>query len=429
MLRKHLLVCIAILVLIWFSVGAFCQQLNPRIINLELAKVEPNQDKTIYLIANLEGAKATITTDVGKQQTVFNGEIAFQIRENNLVLKRLNLVSKGVKTKQGPSGLIGLNLVADEYKTIYDPQKGTVNGEFRATLHYGLIDKIKGFMPPDKEEGDQFLSYTESMKGSLNGKIAENIRLADMDEKIPVSFTGTLKLELERPVISALPIMQLSLAAMLERITQPSELLKIQPVFIGSAPGDASATGSAYRTLIRNAGNMWNRCGTERCITIRTNDPIYVNNDDYRVLSGTDEAIDLMNEVNQDDAVEVFVVERWDPLYDGGGASWSSGTASAKIVTCDQQLNVPCPDPCASCGAINQYHLAHELGHSLNLCHPGGCESDPTRPRGSSGSVMEASGFCLDNPNSQSARNCRLSSNPLLSWSRSICSGSPDITD
>jgi hypothetical protein len=426
--KKKLLVFISMMALIWLSFLAFGQQFNPGVMNLEISKAVPNQGKPNYLIANLDGIKATIATDIGTQQTVFNGEIAFQIRDNNLVLKRLNLISNGVKTKQGPSGLIGLNLVANEYKTTYDPQKGTVDVEFQATLHYDLIDKIKGFMPPDKEEGDQFLSYTESMKGSLRGKIAGNIR-ADMNDKTPVSFAGTVRLELERPVLSAVPMMQLSLAAMLERITQPSEVLKVQPVFIGTGPGDASATGSAYRTLIRNAGNMWNRCGTERCITIRSNDPIYVDNDDYRVLSDTSEAIDLMNEVSQDDAVEIFVVERWDPLYDGGGASWSSGTASAKIVTCDQQLNVPCPTPCASCGAINQYHLAHELGHSLNLCHPSGCESDPTRPRGSSGSVMEASGFCLDNPNSQSARNCRLSSNPLLTWSRSICSGSPDIMD
>jgi hypothetical protein len=167
-----------------------------------------------------------------------------------------------------------------------------------------------------------------------------------------------------------------------------------------------------------------------------TKDPIYIDNDDYRVMDNARdapaEAAALRAEVNDPDAVEVFVVERWDPYYDGGGATWGSGTASTKIITCDQQLDVPCPIPAlvcssGSCGAVNYFHLGHELGHSINLAHHG--EAHDGLVEGTSGSIMDPSGFCLDNPAIQSANNCRSASSPLFTSGRSVCTGSPDIMD
>jgi len=218
--------------------------------------------------------------------------------------------------------------------------------------------------------------------------------------------------------------------------TSPADVLLVQPVFIGTGPSDPTATGTVFNTLLERSAEIWDRCGTVRCISIISKTPIYINNNAYRVIDGA-EATSLRALVNEADAVEVFVVERWDPYYDGGGACWSSGTASAKIVTCDQQLNVPCPMPsglwgCSAgeggtCGAVNYYHLAHELGHALNLLHPG--DSRTGMVDGSSGSIMEPSGFCRDNPSVQSAKNCRSASSPLIYSGRATCTGSPDITD
>jgi hypothetical protein len=416
--------------------------IGTRLGTAELIGAEKEQEDNYLLVGNLEDIRAVVVTDVGEQQTSFRGEIAFSAvpgdrGDLNLVLTRLNLVSSGVATKKGDSGVIGLSLVEPEYRTSYDSRTGQFSTEFKSTLHYAQIDEIKGYIPSKSEEGDLFLSYTEGMAGKIEGKFPEAMKAADEGS---ATMNAEIHLELENSVVGSLRSMVVYLDITklwwyLE--TSPTEILLVQPVFIGTGPSDPSATGAAYNILLDRSAEIWDRCGTVRCISIRSRTPVYVNNNAYRVLNSEAEAAALRAEVNVADSVEVFVVEEWDPYFDGGGACWSSGTASAKIVTCDQQLAVPCPMPAGlwgcsvgeggSCGDVNYYHLAHELGHALNLLHPGDYRSGMVA--GSSGSILEPSGFCRDNPDVQSARNCRSASSPLLYSGRSACTGSPDIMD
>lgn len=434
-MRKVLLVgvlaavCIVLLLLDVLQVGGQAQ-VKPIII-------KRLQTTNYYLIANLDRAKAVVSLERGQKETTFEGEIAFQVIADekgtlSLQLARLNLVSRGVAAVVGDSGVIGLVLADEGAGASYNLRTGELSSGFHTKLHYELIDRLKGFRRVESKETEciYFESYTEVMSGKLVGRLPEALQLAD---KGRVQLQAEIQLELAQPVVGALRRITVSFVAYLDWVVlvefEPAEVLKVQPVFIGTGASDPTATGAAFNTLITRAVEIWNRCGTVRCTRLVANPPIYVNNDAYRVLQSEAEAANLRAEVSITDAVEVFVVERWDPIWDGGGACWSSGTASAKIVTCDEQLNVPCPPPCsgtAYCGDVNYYHLGHELGHALNLAHPG--------PSGSlasstSGSLMEPSGFCRDNPVVQSARNCRNASNPLLSWGLATCEGSPDIMD
>lgn len=435
-MRKVLLVgvlvavCIALLALAVFQAGGQVQ-VKPIII-------KRLQTTNYYLIANLDQAKAAVRMERGQEETTFQGEIAFQVIPGekgalSLQLKRLNLVSSGVASIIGDTGVIGLVLADEDSRVSYNSRSGKLSSGFHTTLHYELIDKLKGFRRVESKECVYFESYTETMTGKLMGRLPEALQLAD---KGRVPLQAEIQLVLAEPVVGTLKEITISFVVYLEWVVlvqlEPAEILKVQPVFIGTGPSDPNATGTSFSTLITRAAEIWNRCGTERCIRIVANPPIYVNNNAYRVLGSLAEAANLRAEVSVTDAVEIFVVERWDPYMDGGGACWSSGTASAKIVTCDQQLNVPCPPPSppcsgtAYCGDVNYYHLGHELGHALNLAHPG--PSGSLAPS-SSTSIMEPSGFCRDNPAVQSARNCRNASNPLLYWGLGVCSGNPDIMD
>ena len=399
-----------------------------------------------YLMGNIDDREATVEADTGRQGASFAGSIGFRVLAQEketvqVILSRLNLVSEGVKTERGESGVIGLSLAEAGFKLEYNPRTGEIGGEFETILHYELIDRVKGYRQPEQQykgEADLFAPYTERMVGKLSGKFGEPLEPAEKGE---TRFEGDITLELSSTVLGVVRRVYFPIRLVLVWVLfQPADVLRIQPVFIGSGPSDPNVTGTAFNTLMNNSHDMWNRCGSVRCIKFIVNEPIYVNNSAYRVLDNSSEASNLRAEVNVTNAVEVFVVERMSTSLAcswGGGACFSSGTASAKIVSCDQQMAVPCPCPSACtgfcpcgaclCGAINPYHLAHELGHALNLAHPPG--PDGSLAASTVNSNMEPSGFCCDNPNAQSAKNCRNASNPLLSVLLSICAGSPDIND
>jgi hypothetical protein len=196
-------------------------------------------------------------------------------------------------------------------------------------------------------------------------------------------------------------------------LSKPEKRLCVQPVFIRSNADDPSPTGTSFNTLLANANNIWRKC----CIQFDAEDPIYIDNSSYKTITeDSAEESDLRAEVDCDDCIEIFVVDKWSPEdAHGGGATWSGGTADAKIITADSNL------------PIDQNHLAHELGHVLNLKHPG-CAT-ATRPAGCDDSVMEPSGFHNDNPPEQCTSNCNNASNPLLRTTFSRCCIEPELDE
>jgi len=392
------------------------------------------KNRPTLLVGNIKEANGSVVTDREKQEVVFRGSIGFRAvygnkRIESLNLIRLNLHAKGVKSAEGFTGVIGLKLSDPEYKTRFDLKSGALSSTFQSTLHYPLIDRKLGFRDVKKVTGDTcFVPYVETVKGKLEGRLPEELK-PDNGQSLQAEFKVIA--EIAEHYIRAIREFRCVVVLDLSWLFSAAEVLRIQPVFIGTGPDDDTATGSSYLTLMRRAASMWSRCGSERCISFSYNPPIYIDEDQYRVIDNETEFWNFSNEIAVDDAVEIFFAEQLETTLAvdyGGGGTYNSGTESARIVTCDQQLDVPCPAPCGhgSCGDVNYYHLAHELGHVLNLDHPDGAYG---LAPSTANSVMEGSGFCLDNPNAQSAMNCRNASNPLLYWGESICWGTPDIDD
>ncbi len=129
----------------------------------------------------------------------------------------------------------------------------------------------------------------------------------------------------------------------------------------------------------------------------------------------TGEAADLLDEVNDADCVEVYFVKGDNAMHTnwGGGATFSSGSANTRIISSDG--NVP--------PGIDLTHLAHELGHAVDLPHPTAANASSTN------TLMCPSGFMNDNPKRNSQENKNNLSNPLLTFSIKPVSAGPDCTN
>lgn len=129
----------------------------------------------------------------------------------------------------------------------------------------------------------------------------------------------------------------------------------------------------------------------------------------------TSEAADLLDEVNDDDCVEVYFVNGDTGMHNnwGGGATFWSGESYTKIISSDANAT----------NGIDKVHLAHELGHALDLPHPTNFNASSTN------TLMCPSGFMNDNPARNSLENKNNLSNPLLTFTLKTIGPGPDCTN
>ncbi|MEA2001271.1 MAG: hypothetical protein U9N84_05215 [Actinomycetota bacterium] len=337
-------------------------------------------------------------------------------REGPYAKGELNLVVGVGRDREHPTFHIeGLNLVLDPHESLgggsanpsaslpgaslppvdFNPKTNEISAKFEMNLDF----------PAAQRRGEQELDPRNHTPGprpltanvELRGRFVGDLRAVEYQMQ---NLELYLKLEVPDQYVeelSVVPVLEFEFIVVLAWLFfRPRRQLCLQPVFI-SPSGTTPSTGSDFYPLLATANEIWAKC----CVQfVAKCPPIYVDEQNYRIAT-TAEATAFKNEVDVDDAIEVFVVERLDPEDTwGGGATWGSGTAAAKIVTGDNQL------------PLNRNHLAHELGHVLGLGHPG--DAGDGLVDGCDGSVMEPSGFFADNPEFQCHDNCNNAVNPLL---------------
>lgn len=355
--------------------------------------------------------RATVLVNGEPRRWRVKGGVVFTHRgtPQSLQLEEFFLYGRSVSVKLGeqdmPTGVISARMVGR-----YPVQVGS-DGRFfvdvDVSLHYRLIDEIKGFKPsqtsgPERDERDAF---TDHLRGRIVGQFRTPLppvletgfrAKPTIDVRLdPVSPVQLLPIGIEVTVRPALRVPYFCACV--------GRRLCIQPVGVKSSNSDASPTGSALTTLMDHARDLWSRS----CISFRVRPFRYVVNSDWKTITeDAQEEDDLRDSTDVDDCVEVFFIAAWNPAdAHGGGVTTGGGHASAKIITSDANDN-----------GIDLHHLAHELGHALTLKHPGsGCPNPdcPDRYDGNTGTVMCPSGYLNDNPDVQSRENTDNASNPL----------------
>jgi hypothetical protein len=315
-------------------------------------------------------------------------------------LETVNLVMNSSKELGGGKAVSSACLPGETYPDVsFDPDTNKLSSAFEISLDMpGIRDDRKEKSDPATDTpGPTAVRTKAELQGRFVGEITPRAYKSQ-------NFEGELKLWLPKEYVGKLDLKEtldfkIKFPFLWFFLTPRKELL-IQPVFIAGS-GATPPTGSDFYPLLARANEIWAKC----CIQFRAKCPIYVDNQNYRVATQA-EAIAFKNGVSVGDAIEVFMVEELDPetLW-GGGATFSSGTANAKVVSGDNQL------------PGNDNHMAHELGHVLGLGHPGNAG---TLVDSCPGSVMEPSGFFADNPEFQCQFNCRSASNPLLTTTPGI---------
>lgn len=338
--------------------------------------------------------------DLGDGPSV-QGEIVFLFGTEDdptrpaVYLDSLNLVLDEAEQFGGRGGTPSVCLAPGFRPRIeIDPRSGKLAGSFEALVDFPAVRRRHEERERDRKTDTPGMTGLPA-KVRIEGRIASGRRPvefgfesleAEVSISLPMQVQEMLKISrLIIPVVT--PLLWLRLDTKRE--------LKVQPVFLSAASG-TPPTGEDFYPGLARANELWGRC----CVEFDAKCPIYVDEQDWRVATEA-EARAFKDSRDVSDAVEVFIVEELDPVdMWGGGATFGSGTAAAKVVSTDNQL------------PLNQNHLAHELGHVLGLGHPG--DTTDNLVDGCVGSVMEPSGFFADNPGVQCEDNCQNASNPHL---------------
>lgn len=318
-----------------------------------------------------------------------------------------------------PTGVVGFSASAEgreRQRLRYDPRRRALVGQVR-----GRVDMA------------QFYEMTELRIDPEQDTIEIPTMEATLEVQIDVGELGELSRAREKPVEMRMGARMKLAAAASDRLDvrafdvsvsssylqaqlvfwpwiEIGRRLCIQPVrifsFFGGFPvffhlsGDGLAFGQP--------GNNTQWAKADVVFTYR--DWITLFRSQYSTLT-SDEVFDLLDEVNVDDCIEVYFVDRFSPQdMFGGGATAGSGTASAKVVSSDENADF----------GVDLTHLAHEVGHVLGLPHPTATNSSSTN------TLMCPSGFNNDNPKRNSQENKNNLSNPLLTFTFKLLTSGPD---
>lgn len=338
----------------------------------------------------------------------------------------------GRKSEIYETGNLGfaINVPEEGQYLEYDPQKLTLTGTISGSTSISQFDEIH--QPKDDGRGHDFDALTQGAKLRVQIFLDKPLDASIGSDK-PMQFRGSMDMDMEvdaqgdydiggyrlinpNPQLIDLEIAWVIRLEVAKRLClQPVRVSYFTygggwpPIFTAHYSGDGLAFG------LPGAQTEWGKADV--VFSVREWKTVF--NVNYSTLT-SGEATALRATVDDDDCAEVFFVDQLSPnSMWGGGATWGGGTASAKIISSDENAD----------HGIDATHLAHEIGHVITLKHPGEGfpnASAPNRVDGSTGTLMCPSGFMNDNPQVNSQWNKDSVQNPLFTFAIKVVGPSVD---
>lgn len=394
-----------------------------------------NTKETLGLITNSD-ISANIQTQLGEDE--INGRISMYLKMTPETLEKgvveveglnlaffgvnQNLISKGAKLED-PYGLLGMAVDRRKKQVLkLNAKRNRIEGSLQMFIDASVLNNVIIEENNSEKYQDEFITATipANLKITidLEKPIEGNIKEIDLTKaKINIELDGKSaeydqlkfsEMRLVTNIITDYQILPL-------RWFEIGKSLCIQPVNlwkISIFPLSVDVTGEGLAFGEPQLRHEWRK----NDVIFEIRNPINVFDASFYEFEET-ESTDLLNTVDVDDCIEVFFPHEFNPndLF-GGGACFGSGTASAKVVSSDENARM----------GIDFTHLAHEFGHVLGLRHPTSAATASAVP-GNTGTLICPSGFANDNPEINSVEHESMISNPLLRFVfMPISSATPD---
>jgi hypothetical protein len=413
-------------------------------------------DRGVYLVGNTDAVASTLIA--GGEEIRITGRVSFHlsgsesmIKEGALIVNGFSLAYFGVPQQilagdleaTVDTGVLGFAADTSQPQRLkYDADSGTIAGEIRGYVDAAYMSALIK-EPAMDDKGDLFETASQPATLALEMRISAPLA-GEIEEVVYDRAQLVFKLhaddfEFESYVLASFDLVtEELLEPALELVDwwrfEVAKKLCVQPVFIGRfrvinnfpwGPVTISVetTGDGLAFGQPGAQTQWAKADAG----FEYRDPKMLWKTGYWVVdtnpdnSNTAEQLNLLGEVDDDDCIELYFIDEFDPVsWGGAGATWGSGMAGSKIISSDAN----------AAGGVDLNHLAHELGHVMGLCHPGEECRDPVNTvPASTGTVMCPSGYLNDNPGVNSQENANNLSNPLFQFTLKVRSAGPDCQD
>ncbi len=389
------------------------------------------QEATFKAVGNSE-LSATLLVNGEKMEV--KGRSSFNVTASQADVERgrvdvgaLNIVFFGVPQDALNYGGIGkedsgnLSFVSANKQTLkYDARSATLSGEIEGYIGAEYMGTFASELK-DSKEGDHTIAPRQRANISVSIQLSkpfvlkegEDPRTEKAEAKFSIEADGEQNIFAYPLQIEVRPVYEIEY--IIAWRIEVAKRLCVQPVrfsrLVWNWPNISwDYTGAGLGFGQPEANKQWAKADV--VFTWRDWKTVY---NPTLFFFSTSEASDVLNTVDDDDCVEVFFVEGDNGMHNnwGGGASFSGGESYTKIISSDGNVDA----------GVDFVHLAHELGHSMDLPHPNAYNSSSTN------TLMCPSGYANDNPARNSQENKDNIANPLFTFALKLVSAGPDCTN